>query len=526
MGKIDRLLQLSRTVRYLKPIQIIYQVKNRLSGPGNLRSYTSDNFVAYPLQFSEYPERAVELTDSSTFTFLNLTKTFKPEIDWNFMEYGKLWNYNLQYFNFLHQPGLSDDYKLELLRDIYAKLDAGKLVLEPYPVSLRSMNVIRFLSGRINAEKNYGDICKFLFAELTYLHSHYEFHILGNHLLENAFCMMMGSCFFEQKEWRTRAQKLMTNQLSEQILSDGAHFERSPMYHQIILFRVLEAAEYFEPRSDKLRELFVSTAQKMLSWLREITFTNGDIPHMNDSSPGIAFTTKQLLEFAKNSGIEVQVNNFNLGESGYRKLANENAELVFDVEGIEPEYQPGHAHADHLSFVLYVRSKPFIVDPGISTYNIGARRQWERSSIAHNSVTVDGENVSEVWGGFRVGRRPNVSILEDHSHSVQARVVYNTNSGRRQQIRRINLQENKYLITDTINAKSAEARFHFHPDILITNSGETWVCSNGAKLIFDHFTSVNIEDYQFNEGYNLMRTAKVIVITFDDYCTSEITIDQ
>lgn len=526
MGKIDRFLLLLRTIRYLKPIQIIYQVKNRLSSPGNLRGYTSDDVIVHPLQFSDYPSRLIEITGSNTFTFLNLTKSFGHDVDWNFMDYGKLWNYNLQYFNFLHQPGLSNDRKIGLLRQVYANLETGRLALEPYPVSLRSMNVIRFLSGCINPQRDYPDICKFLFAELTYLHTHYEFHILGNHLLENAFCMMMGSCFFEQKEWRNRAQQIMTNQLSEQILSDGAHFERSPMYHQIILFRVLEAAEYLKPRSDKLRELFVSTAQKMLSWLREITFTNGDIPHMNDSSPGVAFTTAQLLEFAKNSGIEVQVDNFNLGESGYRKLANENAELVVDVYGIEPEYQPGHAHADHLSFVLYVRSKPFIVDPGISTYNIGERRQWERSSIAHNSVTVDEENVSEVWGGFRVGRRPKVSILEDHLHSVQAKEVYDTHSGRRQHIRKIILQKKKYLITDTINAKSAKARFHLHPDILITNSGKTCVCSNGAKIIFDHVTSMDIESYQFNEGYNLMRTAKVIVITFDEYCTSEIIIDQ
>src|SRR5690606_31529788 len=96
-----------------------------------------------------------------------------------------------------------------------------------------------------------------------------------------------------------------------------------------------------------------------------------------------------------------KVREIELSASGYRKLVRENMELVADIHGISPSYQPGHAHADHLSFVLQVGGNPFIVDMGISTYEIGERRAYERSTKAHNTVTLDDQNTSEVWSGFR-----------------------------------------------------------------------------------------------------------------------------
>ena len=37
------------------------------------------------------------------FTFLNLSQKFDNSINWEFADYGKLWTYNLTYFEFLNQ---------------------------------------------------------------------------------------------------------------------------------------------------------------------------------------------------------------------------------------------------------------------------------------------------------------------------------------------------------------------------------------------------------------------------------------
>src|SRR5690606_7559106 len=210
---------------------------------------------------------------------------------------------------------------------------------------------------------------------------------------------------------------LLQAELQEQLLDDGAHFELSPMYHQIILFRVLEALDYL-PQESTGRVFIKRHAATMLSWLRTVTFRNGNIPHFNDSSDGITSTSEQLIKMAKELGLKTAPQ-IPLSGSGYRKLNNEHFELIADVHGIEPSYQPGHAHADSLSFVLQLDDKQLVVDMGLSTYQISPRRDYERSTKAHNTVTVNDQDTAEVWSGFRVGRRPVVRLIKADDREIK-----------------------------------------------------------------------------------------------------------
>ena len=264
----------------------------------------------------------------------------------------------------------------------------------------------------------------------------------------------------------------------------------------------------------------------MLGWLEEITFRNGEIPHFNDSSSCIAFSTEQLRSYANLIGLKKESTKVALNESGYRKLSNCSFEIVVDVEGIEPSYQPGHAHSDHLSFVLYIHSKPFIIDPGISTYNIGKRRQWERSSEAHNSVTIGNNNVSEVWGGFRVGRRPKVKIIKEGVDFVSAQENYQIGRLKIEHTRSVELSDSKILISDKINSSLATSRLYLHPSISVLNDVGGISFSNGATIAFENAKAIEIEDYLYNQGYNSMLPANVIVVTFEKYFSSEIIIDK
>ncbi|MDE6343023.1 MAG: heparinase II/III-family protein, partial [Muribaculaceae bacterium] len=69
---------------------------------------------------------------------------------------------------------------------------------------------------------------------------------------------------------------------------------------------------------------------------------------------------------------------------------------------------------------LIINGEPFIIDTGISTYEKNDRRQYERSTLAHNTVSIDSKNSSEVWSGFRVGRRAQVKILIDTENHWKA----------------------------------------------------------------------------------------------------------
>ncbi len=92
----------------------------------------------------------------------------------------------------------------------------------------------------------------------------------------------------------------------------GHIFELSPMYHQIILHRLLDAYNLVKNndyRSKELLPLFKQKASAMLAWLAEISFEDGSIPMLNDAAYNIALSTNELINYAGTLGLSlVQLN--------------------------------------------------------------------------------------------------------------------------------------------------------------------------------------------------------------------------
>ena len=323
----------------------------------------------------------------------------------------------------------------------------------------------------------------------------------------------MGALFFDHSKWQSKASLLLKSQLEEQILKDGAHYELAPMYHQIILFRVLESY-FLSPVRFVVKFVLKEKAESMLSWMRQLTFENGSLPHFNDTTEGIAYSSAQLQEMAQSIGLQ-PIKNL-LSDSGYRSLEVKGLKLIADLEGIKPSYQPGHAHADTFSFVLHQDSIPVVVDPGISTYNIGSKRDWERSTLAHNTVSINRQNSSQVWAGFRVAKRAQVSIKEDHPDSMRA---FHNGFGSQIHQREFKKIQNGIEIHDIVlNPKSdslKEARLFFHPEIkpkpLTSNRFELL---EDLILELDHAEKLEWVNYEFALGYNKLIPAKSLLIAF------------
>lgn len=515
---LSKLNTLFHTLIHLKPIQAVYQVKNRLIKVSPLSSFHLPILKTQKLDFFHVPAIHPFLKDEPsqvTFTFLNLSQTYpKSSIDWNDQTHGKLWNYNLQYLDFLKQDDIPVKLKVEILNDLYSWLWTGKLPLEPYPASLRIMNLVRFLSTQEIEQASKDELTKFLLAEVNYLSKNPEFHLLANHLLENAFALWMGALFFNHAEWIAKASQLLKSQLEEQILSDGAHYELTPMYHQIILFRVLEAY-HLSPNQYVLKFILKEKAELMLGWLNQMTFPNGSLPHFNDTTEGIAYGSAFLQETGRS--LDLLPNFKSLSESGYRKLEFEDLCLISDVEGIKPSYQPGHAHADTFSFVLHKGEVPVIVDPGISTYTIGSRRAWERGTASHNTITIDQKNSSQVWAGFRVAKRTKVNLKSDNSIHVLAS---QDGFGGQLHQREFKVLGRGLEIKDEIlnynNNSILEARLFFHPAITpkFISSARIQLLDS---LILELFGAEQIQliPYEFALGFNKLKSAQCLLISLE-----------
>jgi uncharacterized heparinase superfamily protein len=359
-----------------------------------------------------------------------------------------------------------------------------------------------------------------------------EYHLLGNHLLENAFSLLFGAYYFGDLKFYQKARKLFDSELNEQILSDGAHFELSPMYHQIMLYRMLDSINLLQNNNlfngqENLLALLMKKSLAMLHWLNAITLSNGEIPLFNDAAPGIAPSTEQLNQYAADLKIITQndvltENPVKLSESGYRCFRNDTYECILDIGQIGPSYQPGHAHADTFNFVLTVHKTPVIVDTGVSTYNHGATRMRERGTAAHNTVTVLEKNSSEIWSSFRVARWANVTIIEDRSDSISAQHDGYKKIGTIHK-RQWKFFDNRIEIIDSLTGKILKGIFYLHIDPRHKPELRDKVVNiGGIKISFENAGKVEIIQSKIPDGYNLYKDNHAIEIAFEGYLKTNI----
>jgi len=398
--------------------------------------------------------------------------------------------------------------------------------LEPYPIALRGINWIKFLSKHSITDLCYSNS---LYAQYKILGKNLEFHLLANHLLEDGVSLLFGAFYFYDSDMFTKSNHIIKNELEEQILEDGGHFELSPMYHQIILDRLLDCINLLKnnerfSNQNKLLELLEYKAEKMLSWLNMISFSNGEIPLLNDSAPGIAPTTQQLNEYALSLNLNVPKTNLTLSESGYRKFTGKSYECVIDIGQIGPSYQPGHAHADTLSFVLNVNNQPFIVDIGISTYEKNETRLIERSTISHNTVTVKDTNSSDVWSSFRVARRAKVHIIKNNEKSIIAQHDGYSKLGTIHR-REWNFSDKNIKIIDILDGKISEGKAHIwlYPEVSPHKNANN-IVTRHTIITFNNAVSIDLIPTEIPNGYNSFSGTNKIEITFKNRLETTIII--
>ena len=517
-----------KTISYLKPKQILYQIfyriKRYLKISINVKrvKFEKINFLKFDENFYNYESYYFK----NKFSFLNIKHDFKKNIDWEFSKHGKLWTYNLNYFDFLNQKNISKEESIYLILDFIKKRKLIKIGKDSYPTSIRIVNFIKFVSKyKIDNSKING----FILSDVNRLYNNIEYHISGNHILENCFSLLYASLFFKDFSCYNKAHKILKSELDVQILDDGAHYELSPMYHNILLSRIINLISVCNHDFNinrSLLNLLTEKASKMLSWSFIMTFNETSFPLFNDSTNLISPTLKQINRLAKNNNISFK--QISLGESGYRKFSKKNFQIIIDIGNLGPDHQLAHSHADTFNFELYVGRKPFIVDKGISTYEKGDIRKLERSTKSHNTVVVDDKNSSEIWDVFRVANRAKVIEKIEKENYVKA--VHNG-------YKKINvLHSREWFINDKtikINDKilgssklNSNAYFHFHPNRNIKKNKNIIYVDDFNKIIFKNFQSILVEDYNYSSSYNSFKKSKVVKVKFFKELSSEIIINN
>jgi uncharacterized heparinase superfamily protein len=490
------------TLRHLKP----QQITGRLLEKAKRRVGVGETVAIPPILEGKldpcvsFPDRETENTESDVeagiFQFLNESRNLGRPIDWN-PEVPALWHFHLHYFQYLST--LSSDLRRELCQEwIEANPPGRQPAWHPYPTSLRIVNWCK-------AAPRDDQTLNSLYKQAAYLYRHLETYLFGNHLLENARALIFASQFFgetgEAPEWGERGLEIYRVQTPEQVLPDGGHFERSPMYHALVLEGYLDVLNLLGP-THEMWDPLADVARRMTGFLDALTHPDGHLAQFNDTATGEALPTSRLVAYAREVlGDEQFPTPTAFEQTGYHVYGDDDMYFVIDGGSIGPDYLPGHAHADIFSYELSLHQCRWIVDTGVSTYEPGPKRRHERGTPAHNTVTVDETNQVECWGGFRVARRFSPSEVTyqrtEDGASFQGRfdgyasLLGDAISHNRRVS--INARSRKIRVEDVVTGRGRhriESRVHLHPSANIQDGNADVIQLRREG----HRVSLNVEE--------------------------------
>jgi len=271
------------TLRHLRPVQVYGRLTQRLSSPApDLRPAPPPRQRAAPFPLSR--EMPARMLAPLRFRFLNVTHELAAADDWSAPGTDRLWHYNLHYFEDLvaRDAAAREDWHRALIRGWIAGNPPGQGDgWEPYPLSLRLVNWMKWsaLGHELPPEA-----LQSLAVQARFLTRRLEYHLLGNHLWANGKALVFAGVFFagaEAGEWLASGLAIVEAERREQILADGGHFERSPMYHSIVLGDLLDLIALAACAPGVIPAATVNewrrSAAAMLDWLAAMTHPDGRI---------------------------------------------------------------------------------------------------------------------------------------------------------------------------------------------------------------------------------------------------------
>lgn len=521
------------TAKYLKIVQIVYRIKLKLS--------------RVRVDLTGAPEVSITINDlksdikcqqkmfgNYTFKFLNKEFTLSAQEDWNSANQEKLWLYNLHYFDDLKavESNKRKSWHYNLIQKWIDENPPGHgNGWEPYPSSLRIVNWIKWALFKNDFKKEW---LYSLTIQTRFLIKNLEYHLLGNHLFANSKALIFSGLYFdgsEANQWYQHGIRILSKELPEQVLADGGNFELSPMYHAIFLEDLLDIINIHQVYEKKLPENIISKVIQMIEWLKYMSHPDGEIAFFNDSTLGVASKLSELENYTNRLNISYPASQDNqlkyLKDSGYIRINCEDLAIIADVAEIGPSYIPGHGHADALSFELSLFGKRLIVNSGISIYQTGSERNFQRGTQAHSTITIDDNDSSQVWGGFRVAKRANIfnvnTIKKDNYIKFSAcHDGYKRLNGRVIHCREWSLSGNLFEVRDHISGKGVHkiaSVLPLHPEIVVgrvrNNTVELFITGKKVLISFKGKGTLNVKPSYYYPEFGLAIANKRLIFNYN-----------
>ncbi|HYF94939.1 MAG TPA: alginate lyase family protein [Symbiobacteriaceae bacterium] len=358
--------------------------------------------------------------------------------------------------------------------------------------------------------------------QLALLFRDIEYDLGGNHLITEAKALLMGGLYFgahpSASRWVRTGQAVLESALPKQVLSDGGHYERSPMYQIVVLWDCLEAFGLSVRKGINWASTYQAALRRMLRFTLECVWPDGTVPNLNDSfsnyvpvargevllighillrtdydladsvlTPKVSWVTGMTEWSLGGRSVVVRPDTQLLSwkATGYVGYRSADDMILLDCGPVGPQENPGHGHADPLQVLWHAGGLPVLIDPGVNTYHDLKWRNHFRGTAAHNCAVIDGENAAELWGKFRFGKLyeaccDNVGVV--FTGGVPAFHFRGSHNGYKRLRDPAQVEREAWflpgmalVVLDTIRAPRehvATVHYHFHPGVQIGTAPE------------------------------------------------------
>jgi hypothetical protein len=339
------------------------------------------------------------------FRYLNSEADYRSGIRWRDPERMPLWRYQLQYLGSVLDCALAGnrDAAGAILASWRAEFGArwDKEAWHPYPASLRLSNLCHAAAALGSFDALGPGTAEVVATHAAYVRAHLEHDVGGNHLLENLRALSCAGAFLRGAPPAEGRDCGFAAALAAQLLEDGGHYELSPMYHGIVLWRTLEVPAL---TGETALGVLPDPVTRMRAFLAGILCPDGEIPLLGDSARNFAPPAAALLgDVRRPDRLGVAC----FPDAGLHVFHGDGVWAILDAGPVCPDALPAHGQADSLTVEVWCGGRRIVGDPGVAEYT-GPERAWGRSSRAHSTVTVDDRDTSEAYGSFRVGGRATI----------------------------------------------------------------------------------------------------------------------
>lgn len=396
----------------------------------------------------------------------------------------------------------------------------------------------------------------------------------NNHLIIEAFIIGQSGILFNYEPWINFAINTFNKELLRQNYNDGINKEMSLHYHTFFMEALLLFIRLLNKNGYKINKKWNIILDKMSKYLNNCIDNYNNIVEFGDNDEGKILDLngnidyyKYILELSslvlnnkyvnynqfeeniywlfndrdfsnlKTKTFISKCNNICYKEGGITllKSLDKNIFIGIDHGDLGFDKLSAHAHADMLSFQLFYKDIPILVDLGTYLYFSNMNdRNYFRSTINHNTASINNLDQSLILGPFMWNKKYKYKLKEYVSNKdkiILEAVVYNHKNNMHNRKIIFN-KNNRLIIKDSFNNNLNKViNYNFGPKIkIIIKENFIYFYNNKIKgyiYIKSNNCKINIEKKKYSQKYGEYDIIKAVNIsTNDTFVQSDIYIEE